>query len=151
VLLFVDSLFIIMVDIPWQNVVSDQFYTNYSSQNKEMNLNTTLQYMYIKDRTWTCTLSLLILALVNCQICICYLYWEKWEQKGILVNTYYIYYTIHTIRRKHISFYYIIMTFDNLLLARLILLLEENTAWRILSVYILMSFDFPFVRLFGVR
>ena len=49
---------------------------------KEMNLNTTLQYMYIKDRTWTCMLSFSILALMNCQICICYLYWKKWGKRG---------------------------------------------------------------------
>ena len=28
---------------------------------------------------------------------------------------------------------------------------ENDSHWLILSVYIIMSFDFPFVRLFGVR
>jgi hypothetical protein len=28
---------------------------------------------------------------------------------------------------------------------------QFSGCWQILSVYILMSFDFPFVRLFGVR
>jgi hypothetical protein len=40
---------------------------------------------------------------------------------------------------------------DNSFMSGLLRFSQFSGCWLILSVYILMSFDFPFVRLFGVR
>jgi hypothetical protein len=52
---------------------------------------------------------------------------------------------------KSMSFHYFLLYFPYLFKSGSLRFSQFSGCWLILSVYIIMSFDFPFVRLFGVR